>query len=304
MSNRKYRAAATTEPHSFLNCETFWRTWEEEVRSCGSIWHKQLSSTWERDWQPSSCRKLMSGRRLCISSAFKFILHHASKLLDHRFLKSSEGLCRCRNPAHPRDRNQSINPPTGQRSRAARTHWTSRPRLEPITVRKKHPDILSIPQSSASSLQLSQACWSWNTPARRHDRRSYRSGCERRAAWIITHRRELVECANRPTSVGFPYQRQIDEGAERWLSVSFEANGSWNINLLKGLAADTLDCANLLWVSLTGQSVKASLCVCNSVRLKIQIVTLIPDNRIKSLFGSQFITCHWAKMNNIFRHPL
>lgn len=85
-------------------------------------------------------------------------------------------------------------------------------------------------------------------------------------------RRHLfVERVNRPGSVGFPYQRQIDERAEWWLSLSFEANRNWNINLLKGLAADTLDCANLLWVSLTGQSVRMSLCVCVLVRMCVYL---------------------------------
>lgn len=49
-------------------------------------------ATSEHDWQPSSCWKLKSGMKAFVHlpSAFKFILHHASKLLDHKFLKKKK----------------------------------------------------------------------------------------------------------------------------------------------------------------------------------------------------------------------
>lgn len=131
--------------------------------------------------------------------------------------------------------------------------------------KEKNPDILSIPQCSArlcSSLRQIEV----GIRGRQTDLTAWQALLSA-LLWASsgvdyhTHRHLFVERVNRPGSVGFPYQRLIDEQAERWLSLSSEANGNWNINLLKGLAADTLDCANLLWVSLTGQSVRMSLCV-------------------------------------------
>lgn len=103
--------------------------------------------------------------------------------------------------------------------------------------RGKKQQHLSHPTMLCSSLQLPQtnSSWSKGEMTQQHDRRCYLRCCEKRSAVDYhTHRHLFGGCVNRPASVGFSYQRQIDERAEQWLRLSFEANGDRNINLLKG----------------------------------------------------------------------
>lgn len=106
------------------------------------------------------------------------------------------------------------------------------------------------------------------------------------------HRHLFVDCINRVSSAGFPSQRRRDERAERRLSLSFDSNGNWNINLLKGLAADTLhfcqSAFEFVWQGKASGWARVCGCVWYSVKLKIQIDTLFSDNQLKSLFESQF----------------
>lgn len=125
-------------------------------------------------------------KALNLPSAFKFILHYASELLDHKFLKKLRGALSVQELCKPRDRNQSINPRPRQRSGAALIHWTSRPRLQPITLKKKKKKhTLCYPTMLGSSLQTSS---SWGTRETdtltpQHDGRSYRRCSKRRVAW-------------------------------------------------------------------------------------------------------------------------
>lgn len=137
-----------------------------------------------------------SGWRLCIATAFKFILHHASKLLDHTFLQSSEGLCRCANSAHPLTGiNQSIPRPGGGTAQ----RWyiePHNPRLGPIIVGEKKATTTTTishrfyPTILVSSLQLSDKftlkC-EGDKLTRQRGRRCYQRCCERRVPWIITY---------------------------------------------------------------------------------------------------------------------
>lgn len=173
------------------------------------------------------------------SPAFKFTPRHPSKPLDRKFLQRGAFVgARTVHTTWQQSINQSPN-------RAVKRHSTDTLNLTARTAanhsrgekKNKNQNIFPVRRCFAhlcSSLR--------QTPVgvrekvtRQHDRRCYLRCCEERSAVDYhTHRHLFGGCVNRPASVGFSYQRQIDERAQRWLSLSFEANGDRNINLLKG----------------------------------------------------------------------